>query len=91
MFIRLKGSRVFGIPGNANLWKAYLAVDIAGRAIYAIDGLLGNAWRYNKEASAVDACHPDTKTCTVQWIRHNSAGPLGRLTAHDQVYIAGDD
>ena len=36
---------------------------------------------------------------SVQWIRDNSGGPrriprdfdLGRLAAHDQVYLAGDD
>ena len=46
------------MPGIANLWKEYLAADIPGRAIYAIDGLFGNLWRYNIDAKTFDNLGP---------------------------------
>jgi hypothetical protein len=65
----------FGMPGNANLWKEYLAADIAGRAIYAIDGLLGNLWRYNMDAKTFDNLGPI---------------PGGAFGYTNQTYVAWD-
>jgi hypothetical protein len=41
----------YGMP-SINIWKEYLAADIEGRAIYAIDGLKGRLHRYGIDSGS---------------------------------------
>lgn len=63
-----------GMP-SISLWKEYLAADIEGRAIYAIDGLAGRLHRYNLDSGAFTDLGPV---------------PGGSLRITNQTYLAWD-
>jgi hypothetical protein len=56
--LKTKRWAIVGNMPEASIWKDYLAADIAGRAIYAIDGLKGTLWRYNINARTFDNLGP---------------------------------
>jgi len=60
---------------GASIWKDYLAADIEGRAIYAIDGLGGRLHRYNIDSGSFADLGPVPE------------GPIGRTNV---TYLAWD-
>jgi hypothetical protein len=65
---------VSGMP-PLNIWKEYLAADIEGRAVYAIDGLAGRLHRYNIDSGSFKDLGPI---------------PGGSLRTTNQTYLAWD-